>query len=140
MHFAAGYVGLLSEVKFFMSRFTRANYVDILKFQGSSDGTTYTDLFTVGDEIHEGWNYYTYASGAEPKYRYYRFYGTAAGSCNVGEVVFKGYEVINNSQNSYSCTPVLTLGGTTYNLATTVTYTSTLTPVLSSISPRYGTV
>jgi len=40
-----------------MSRFTKAKFVGLLKFQGSRDGVTYTDIFTVGQEIHEGWNY-----------------------------------------------------------------------------------
>jgi hypothetical protein len=61
--FRAGYIGVLREVKYFMPRFTRATYVGKLKFQGSLDGITYADIFTVGEEIHEGWNYYTYPSG-----------------------------------------------------------------------------
>ena len=39
------------------------------------DGKTYKNIFTVGQEIHEGWNYYDYSSGSELKYRFYRFYG-----------------------------------------------------------------
>lgn len=84
-----------------MNRFTRANFVGKLQFQGSSDGTTYTTIFTVGEEIHEGWNYYNYAQGSEPKYRYYRFFGSVAGSCLVGEIAFRGFEVIDDSNSQY---------------------------------------
>ena len=56
------YVGILEEVKIFMKRFTKANFNGALKFQGSLDGVTYTDIFTVGDELHEGWNYYDSAN------------------------------------------------------------------------------
>ncbi len=34
--------------------------VDKLIFQGSQDDITYTTIFTVGNEIHEGWNYYDF--------------------------------------------------------------------------------
>ncbi len=71
--FKPGHIGYLREVKYFMNRFTRANIVTKMFFQGSNDGTTYTTLFTIGEEIHEGWNYYTFEQGKELKYRYYRF-------------------------------------------------------------------
>jgi hypothetical protein len=46
--FRAGYIGELNEVKYFMGRFTRSKFVGILKFQGSQDGVSFTDIFTVG--------------------------------------------------------------------------------------------
>jgi len=46
--FRAGYVGIINEVRYFMNRFTKTNYVGRLKFQGSMDGQTYTDIFVVG--------------------------------------------------------------------------------------------
>lgn len=61
--FRVGYVGVLNEVKYFMNRFLKAKFVGLLKFQGSKDGITYTDIFTVGQEIHEGWNYQNYPQG-----------------------------------------------------------------------------
>jgi hypothetical protein len=59
-----------------MARFTKAKFVGFLKFQGSSDGLNFVDIFTVGQEIHEGWNYHNYPVGSELKYRYYRFFGS----------------------------------------------------------------
>lgn len=61
--FKSGYVGILREVKYFMNRFTRDNFIGKLWFQGSNDGTTYSNIFIVGEEIHEGWNYKTFDAG-----------------------------------------------------------------------------
>ena len=101
--FRSGYVGILSEVKFFMNRFYKPNFVGRLFFQGSKDGKTYTTIFTVGQEIHEGWNYYDFAVGLEPRYRYYRFFGSGMGSCIVGEMSIRGIEAINSTVNLYQC-------------------------------------
>ena len=67
--------------------------------------TDWTDIFVVGEEIHEGWNYHNYEAGSYLKYRYYRFFGSGTGSCIVGEVSLRGYEVIDSNASSYSCTP-----------------------------------
>lgn len=61
--FSPGYIGYVTEVKFFMLRFNPDNFADLLVFQGSNDGTSYTDIFTVSNEIHEGWNYYSFRDG-----------------------------------------------------------------------------
>jgi hypothetical protein len=61
--FRAGYVGVINEVKYFMTSFNRNNFVGKLLFQGSKDNVTWTTIFTVGQEIHEGWNYYNFPAG-----------------------------------------------------------------------------
>lgn len=99
--FRVGYVGLVNEVKFFMTRFTRSNFVNRLVFQGSMDGKTYNNIFTVGQEIHEGWNYYSYGPGNELQYRFYRFFSSYAGACLVGEISLRGIEVIQDGNSSY---------------------------------------
>ena len=47
MQFKVGHVGMLSQVKYFMKDIvtTKSNFLSSTKFQGSTDGTTYTDLF-----------------------------------------------------------------------------------------------
>ncbi|MFS8159496.1 MAG: hypothetical protein ACMG6E_04645, partial [Candidatus Roizmanbacteria bacterium] len=95
-----------------MNVFTKATYSGYLMFQGSSDNSTYTTIFTVGNEIHEGWNYYDYEDGSELKYRYFRFYGSKAGSCNVGEFALMGVEAINDASSSYACSAAVTVGTT----------------------------
>lgn len=98
----------------------------------------------MSEEIHEGWNYKTFNSGQEPKYRFYRFFGNATGSCKVGEVAFRGVEVIDNTSSSYSTCPIeLIINGSQTPIllsSNAVTYTSTLTPFLQAITPRFGNV
>lgn len=69
---------MLSQVKYFMGEIEdRTLFVDYLTFQGSSDNTTWTDLFVADDNVHEGWNYHKWETSAEyPKYRFYRFFST----------------------------------------------------------------
>jgi hypothetical protein len=60
MSFKPGHVGLLSQVKWFMGDITSGDtkfLVNNLIFQGSMDNTTFTDIFAVDENIHEGWNY-----------------------------------------------------------------------------------
>jgi hypothetical protein len=33
---------------------------DNLAFEGSADGETYENLFTVDENVHEGWNYHAW--------------------------------------------------------------------------------
>jgi hypothetical protein len=48
--------------------------VNTTTFQGSANGITYTDIFQLDENLHEGWNYFKWEELADqPKYRYYRF-------------------------------------------------------------------
>lgn len=58
----------------------------------------------------------------------------------MGELVLKGVEVIDDNSNSYTCTPKIVIDGAAVDTPNTVTYTSALTPLLTSISPRFGNV
>ena len=111
-----------------------------LKFQGSDDGTTFTDLWTVDIGVHEGWNTYDFETN-KPSYNIYRFQGAQSGSCRIAEVRLHGIESINSDATSYSCTPKLYLAGT--DSATTlnpVTFSSTMTPVMTGQSTRFVSV
>lgn len=46
--------------------------VDKTVFQGSMDGVSYTDIFTIEDTVLEGWNYVKWDSD-KPDYRFYKF-------------------------------------------------------------------
>jgi hypothetical protein len=142
--FRSGYVGVLNEVKYFMSRFDKSKFEGKLRFEASVTGSTgsWTTIFTVGKEIHEGWNYYNLPAGKELKYRYYRFYGSAWGSCVVGEVSLRGYEVIDSTNQTLTCKAALTVDGATppLTLGNSISYQADLTPLLKSISPRFGSV
>jgi hypothetical protein len=61
----------------------------------------------------------------------------------VGEVAFRGVEVIDSTASSYSSCPIELImdGQAPILLSTTaVTYTSALTPLLQTITPRFGNV
>ena len=58
MAYKAGHVGMLQQVKWFIGEiWDKTIYAGEVKFQGSNDGTTYTDIFTMDENVHEGWNY-----------------------------------------------------------------------------------
>jgi hypothetical protein len=52
----------------------------------------------------------------------------------------RGIEVYDNSSNTVSCTPKLTIGADSQVLSSTVTYSYERTPVLTSMSKRFATV
>jgi hypothetical protein len=142
--FRDDYVAILDKVRFFLP-VTQATstYEDELKFQGSSDGSTWTDLYTADGNVHAGWNYAqwdTSTGATQPKYRHYRFQGTGAGACLINEAELHGVETIDDASNTHSCTPKLVVGGVSHDLSGAVTYTGGITPVLTSISPRFGRV
>lgn len=109
--FKEGHVGLLSQVKYFLGDIAdKAAYVNVTKFQGSNDNVTFTDLFTVDENVHEGWNYYPWTSASSyPRYRYYRFFGNSSAACVINEVKFTGVETVDDSGTSYTCSPALSL-------------------------------
>jgi hypothetical protein len=64
--FKENHVGMLSQVKYFMGDIDdKTQYADLLKFQGSADNATWTDLFTVDENVHEGWNYFQWEDAAD---------------------------------------------------------------------------
>jgi hypothetical protein len=143
--FRASYVAILDKIRFFLP-VTQATstYEGKLKFQGSNDASSWTDIYQADGNVHSGWNYVQWDSSdstvTQPKYRHYRFEGTGAGACLINEAELHGVETIDDSSSTYACTPRLVLGGVSHDLSGAVTYTGSSTPVLTSISPRYGRV
>lgn len=66
----------------------QTNFVDKLKFQSSSDGTTWTDVFAVDKYLREGWNTFTPSSAVEVQY--YRFFSATKAACQIGEIQLYG--------------------------------------------------
>jgi len=63
MSFKPGHVGLISQVKWFMGDITSGDtafLINNLILQGSMDNLTFTDIFAVDENVHEGWNYQTW--------------------------------------------------------------------------------
>lgn len=141
IQYKENHVGVLDEVKFFINKLTNKTPFSggNLIFQGSDDGTTFTDLWTVDASVHEGWNSKDFEAGSEPSYNIYRFQGKVAGSCRIGEVKLHGVESIDDDQSTYACTPKLMVDGAATDLSP-VTYDAAKTPVLTSMSSRFGSV
>ena len=61
---------MLSQVKWFMTDLTnKALFVNVTTFQGSNDNITWTELFAMDENIHDGWNYHNWENAADyPKY------------------------------------------------------------------------
>jgi hypothetical protein len=110
--------------------------------EGSNDGKAYTELFKVDGNVHEGWNFYSWEKAEYPKYRYYRFRGLGgtSGPCLINEVKFTGNEVIDNTDTTYDCPAELVMKGEENVVLGKPKYKGDITPVLESMSPRYGAV
>jgi len=60
----------------------------------------------VGDDAHEGWNYFDMRvlTDGVPKYSSYRLFSASNKGCDdIGEVRFIGHEVIDDDKDEYSC-------------------------------------
>lgn len=142
VEFGTGYVGVLESTKFFMDYFTRANLVDNLVLQGSNDAfsSEVVDILTVSEEIHEGWNMYDLSATA-PTYSSYRYYNAASNCNKIGEIQFIGHEVLNSVLDAEDCaTEVVLEDASVTALDNTVQYQTALTPTLTSVAPRFGSV
>lgn len=100
---------MMRQVKWFLGDITdKTVYQDTTKFQGSNDNSTWTDIFTMGENVHEGWNYHTWDNPTQyPKYRHYRFTGSKSGSCIISEIKITGVETIDNNDAIRSCSAEL---------------------------------
>jgi hypothetical protein len=75
-------------------------YEDKLTFQGSNDGSTWTDYHTADGNVHTGWNYVSWDSN-KPKHRYFRFKGSGSNACVINEAELHGVEAIDSSDTTY---------------------------------------
>jgi hypothetical protein len=103
-------------VKYFINYITnRDQYEGNLVFEGYNErdatGEDVTEIFTVNEEVHEGWNYVDFEEGKYPNFRFYRFRGLggASGPCRIHELTFTGLEVIQNEDETYQCKPKIVL-------------------------------
>ena len=94
------------ELRFFMDYFPDSStYAGNLVLQGSDYPFLYPeyieDLVVVGEEIHEGWNYYSLLNEETqmgPRYPYYRLYNAVDNGCDgIGEVILRGLQLIEST-------------------------------------------
>jgi hypothetical protein len=141
MKFRTGHIGLLTQAKFFLNNIDKATYMYNLVFQGSNDMTTWTDIVRVGEEVHEGWNYYSWTDPAtQPNYSGYRFLGNNTGACLINEIKFQGTKTIDDNNNDYTCPAKLIIDEVSQDLPNSVDYKDSKTSAIDSIVPRYGSV
>jgi hypothetical protein len=137
--FTDGMVGRVTKVRYFMNRMVnkQTNFVNIMKFQSSSDGSTWTDVFAAATDMREGWNEYTQTSVL--KKQYYRFYSSNNSACQIAEIELWGNEVEDSTATSKTCDVVVTVpGGETQTFAGGVVYKDSATSKVTKITPRYG--
>ena len=137
-----GKVGVIESAKFFVRNLQdKTPFVNNLKFQGSNDGgATWDDLWTVDHNICEGWNYFEWEEEAtRPAYNKYRWRGNTGGSCRVTEVEAQGVVAFDDDNDEYTCDVNLIVDGVSTPL-NPVTYADDVTPILTDISPSYGSV
>jgi hypothetical protein len=144
MELRAGYIGTLDKIRYFLpaDMDKETYFISFLKFQGSDDGTTFTDLFEVDSNARSGWNTVEWDDPAtKPASRYFRFKGSTGGACIINEVEITGVESILDSNAQYTCSPKLVVNGVETTLTgSDVVYDGALTTALDEIAPRYGDV
>jgi hypothetical protein len=135
-----GYVGVLSEVSFFLDEFNRDDMIENLTIEGCYDEFDCEPLVEVGLEIHEGWNYYDFYDGFLPRFPQYRLTSYYHGCNSIGEIHFFGNELIDNEDDTYTCNVAHLEGDGRQDLGDIVTYDINNTPVIDDIMPRWGAV
>ena len=111
MSFKPGYKGVLSKVKtFFGGKLPWSIYTDNLSFEGSNDGTTWTNLYTVDENTHTGWNYQEWTENL-PTYSKYRFFGNSRQACKLNEIELWGIETIDDTAAGLTCTAKVVVNG-----------------------------
>jgi hypothetical protein len=133
-----GYMYAISEVRFFINGLDRnMPHVNNLDFEVTTDGSNWSNVWSVDSGIHKGWN----SMNIDEVAKSFRFVGSQSGACKVGEIQVTGIEVYNSGDaNEVSCTPKLTIGAESQNLSSNIKYSSESTPVLTSMSKRFATV
>jgi len=98
-------------------------------------------LWLVDPSVHEGWNEHDFEDDDKPSHNIYRFKGSQPGSCRIGEISLYGIESIDDDEVSYTCTPKLILEGEDSSAElNAVTFADSVTPVLTGMSTRFGSV
>lgn len=108
--------------------------------EASVDGSTYTEISTVGPDVHNGWN--SLHPSTASNYRFFRIRHDATSECKIAEFEVSGviYNDIAVTTDSTAVDVILNNGAVTQTLSGIVTYEKTSTPVISSIDQTTGSV
>jgi len=132
-------VAVLDSVKVLINNLdtTKVPFAGVTKLQGF-DGTAYVDILTLTNEIHEGWNVFSWDT-SKPSYQKYKWTGATIGSVRFGEVKFYGIVSVSNVNAAHTCDVKMWVGGVATNL-NPIIYSNTHTATIDSVTPRYGRV
>ena len=110
-----------------------------MKFQVSNDNTTWTTLHTIDPSMHLGIN--IHKPDTNTAYRYVKFVGNSSTACKLAEFKVYGKRYLDpfpSTIASVSCPVTVSLNGYSTTLANIVTYSNSVTPTVTDISPNYG--
>lgn len=107
-------------------------------FEGSNDGTTYTQIFAIDTaQVHSGWNVWQKVSSLQ--YQYVRFKHTSTSACQLAEIKVYGIKYSTlpvTSGVDQSCDIIIAAGNKL--LQNALTYSHTATSVVNTIVPAFG--
>ena len=133
----------ISRIRFFpnLNWFNTAAILLDATFEGSNDGNTWTNLATIDQTIHSGWN--ILASSQTTPYRYIRFAHKNVSQCNIAEIELYGIIYSNANPSDLTSQPsdiIYEDGYNTYTFSGNATYTTARTAIVTSFSPSYGDI
>lgn len=110
------------------------------KFQGSNDNANWNTLATVDQTVHTGWNVLKSIDTAP--YRYVRFLHNSTSSCNIAEFQIFGiiFSPLTVALASQTADVIYYDGFNTKTFAGALEYRQDKTPIVTSVSPRYGDI
>lgn len=148
---AACYIGLdfganqqadITKIRFYPNPTWKSalTYIKGAQLAASVDGTTWVNLTVLDSTVHTGWNIWKPQSALTTYYRYVAFRHNSTSACNLAEFEVSGYlyagSVTSLSSNSRAI--ALNNGVQTTAFTQNVNYESSLTPLVTNISPRYA--
>ena len=138
--FGEGLNGQLQRLKYFPAVIADSTKFIGSLFEGSNDNITYVSILTLDATTHDDWNIWTPGSQTPyPTFRYIRYReGTSNSNCSLAEIQFYGI-IVYGIDGTTTCDVKINIGGQTQTVPNMVTYDSTLTPTLNTISPPHGT-
>ena len=129
---------LIEYIAFFPRLGSNHDYLEGAVIKGSNDGSIFTNLFNIKDNVIENWNEIKPNKEGDWNYRYIRFEGR---KCSISEFKVFGFNYSNLFTNttSHQCDVIYESEGTNLIFTSKVEYRKDKTPVITSLNPKMGT-
>jgi hypothetical protein len=138
-----GLLADITEIRYFPRVNSVAKTFSGIIVEGSIDNSAWTPIFTLDANTHDGFNYWNPATKGTVVYQYIRFRtGASTAKCAFAEIAFFGYLQSANSGNpssGVSCGVSVVVNGNLKSQSSVVTYDSSITGQITSLSKDYGT-